>query len=472
LIAPIGFEFELKVNESNCLIFSDISHGDYIPLVEQIEKRYKKLPTPRDIPQKRKKVESEESLIEKLDFSDDIMFEHKDYMKILEFSMRDFLANNDIIAGFPWFGCWGRDAMISMAGVLAMPKGAYIAHDILMKYAAQIKNGLIPNMCSESAQQANYISMDATLWFMVRLYEVCRDLTDNYADSKKVKTARLKQAIDLIENMLENILERPHQDFALRTDGLLELKPHFASATWMDAKIHDRAVTPRDGAPVEINALLFNALYAYEKMIEDYNALASDKESILTNQSYMEARSILQQSFQKFWIGDYLADRLVGDVPVREYRPNAIIAASLPFSDKLLSIEKLQQVYETAHVELYTPYGMRTLSPRDPKFQKKYIGNVEERDSAYHNGTVWAWLLLPFAQSYLIAFSNRSKEDIRSHVTYLIQKLQNSYKRGHIASVAEVWDGDKPHFPKGCPAQAWSVSALYSIERIIEEMMK
>jgi predicted glycogen debranching enzyme len=327
-------------------------------------------------------------------------------------------------------------------------------------------------MCSESQQQANYISMDATLWFVVRLYEVCKDLSDNYSDAKKTKVERWKKSIKIVENILENLLEKTYNEFFIRPDGLIELRENFASATWMDAKVWDHAVTPRSGAPVEINALLFNAICSYEKMIEYYNAISPDRDNFLTNQVYLEAKSCIHQAFQKFWIRDYLADRLVGDEPICEYRPNAIIATSLPFTNELLSLDNIRQIYETAHVELFTPYGLRTLSPRDPKFHKKYIGGVEERDRAYHQGTTWAWLLLPFVKTWLIAFSDRSKEDSINHITYLIQKLRNGYMRGHIASVAEVWDGDKPHFPKGCPAQAWSVAAIYCTEKILEAINK
>jgi predicted glycogen debranching enzyme len=468
LVAPVVIDFDLKTNESNYLLFSDKSFDESICVADAIEKRYKKFPTPADIPLKRKK--EDESILLKLDYDDNIMFEYDDYLKILEQSMTDFIANNDIVAGFPWFGCWGRDTMISMEGVLRLPKGAELCYDILMKYAAQIKDGLIPNMCSESSQQANYISMDATLWFVLRLYQVCKKLDDRGKTAKKTKLDRWKKVINIAENVLEQLLEKPHAEFFLRADGLMELRDNFASATWMDAKVWGSAVTPRSGAPVEINALLFNAISAYEKMVEEYNALSTDRDNLLTNQSFLEARSCVSNAYQKFWIGDYLADRLVGDEPIREIRPNAIIATSLPFSENLLSLEKIQQIYETAHAELFTPYGLRTLTPRDPKFQKKYIGSVEERDSAYHQGTVWGWLLLPFAMTYVTAFSHKPADETIGRVVYLIQNLRNGYMRGHIASVAEVWDGDKPHFPKGCPAQAWSVAAIYTIEHIIKDL--
>ncbi|MCL2063809.1 MAG: amylo-alpha-1,6-glucosidase [Candidatus Cloacimonetes bacterium] len=499
LIAPLGFEFELKVNETNYLMFSDkdISESPttagilstQLMLVNEIEKRYSKLPEPFDLPGKKKREEKseEESILTSLDFGDNVLFNHGDYMKILEQSMKDFLANDDIIAGFPWFGAWGRDTMISLEGVLRLPKGAETAFTILEKYAKQIKNGLIPNMCGESHQQANYVSIDATLWFLLRLYEVCKALNDGSVESKKVKLERLKYVIKLVEEILEGFLETKEKkevstsskrvaqkhipkDYFIRDDGLLELSENFAWATWMDAKVYDMPVTPRNGAPVEINALLFNGICAYEMMIEAHNTLSPDKEKIMSNQSYLEMGAKIKQSFNKFWIGDFLSDRIVGEEPIREYRPNALIATSLPFTDRLLTLDKIQQVYDKAHTELFTPYGIRSLSAKDFKFKRKYIGGIEERDKAYHQGTVWGWLLLPFAKTYLWANPFKPIQDTVQHLAYLVDKLRNGYIRGHIASVAEVWDGDKPHFPKGCPAQAWSVSAIYCIECIIMEM--
>ena len=497
LISPLSFEFDLKTNESNYLLFSDenLLHNNHSSLVgavsdnsqlqnavavfvDDIEKRYKKLPLPFDVPIKRKKNNQSDdiNIIDTIDKQDSVFFQHDEYMKILEQSMKDFLANNDIVAGFPWFGAWGRDTMISMEGLFNLNKGSELAFSILEKYGSSIRNGLIPNMCSESHQEANYISIDGTLWFVIRLYQVCKQLSESLKEPNKAKTSRWQYVIKTSEKIFESFLARSktsannsHKDFYFRTDGLLELSESFASATWMDAKVNDAPVTPRNGAPVEINALLFNAIYAYEKMIEEHNEISADRDSFMTNPAYLEIAASIKESFSKFWIGDFLADRLIGDEPVCEYRPNAIIATSLPFTDKLLSLDKIQKIYETAHIELFTPYGVRTLSPKDHKYMKKYIGGCIDRDKAYHQGTVWAWLLLPLAKTYVFAFGYKPAKDIAEHLTFLVTKLRNGYMRGHIASVAEVWDGDKPHFPKGCPAQAWSVSAILVIENMIKE---
>ncbi|HOD53036.1 MAG TPA: amylo-alpha-1,6-glucosidase [Candidatus Cloacimonadota bacterium] len=474
LISVAGIEFSLKTNETDYLIFSDMPIENTEELVARIEKRYKKYPLPYDIPQKRKndikskseENEEENSILNSLDYNDNIMFEYPDYLKILELSMTDFMANNDIVAGFPWFGAWGRDTMIALESIIQMPKGAEYAWSVLKKYNEQRKNGLLPNMCSESGQGGNYDTIDASLWFIIRLYETVEKL--NQKGTQKQKTANWKEIIDITENTLNELLFKENEHFFIREDGLLELGHSFASATWMDAKISGNPVTPRDGAPVEINALLYNALCYYELMIEKYNNIAPESKFYLLNNEFIEQKNLIKESFSKYWIGDFLADRIYRDQVIAEYRPNAIIAASLPFTP--LSIDKLQQIYECAHIELFTPYGLRTLSPRDYKFKKKYIGDLNQRDKAYHQGTVWAWLLLPFVKTWLRAYPGKSVNESRNHISYLIEKFRNGYQKGHIASIAEVWDGDKPHFPKGTPAQAWSVNALYCIEMILSNL--
>jgi len=179
----------------------------------------------------------------------------------------------------------------------------------------------------------------------------------------------------------------------------------------------------------------------------------------------------LKESFSLFWIDDYLADRLINDQPLKEYRPNALIATSLPFS--LLDPGKMKILFQTASRSLATPYGLRTLSPKDYRFKKKYLGNQKERDLQYHQGTVWAWLLDPYIKTYYNAYRDeKPAAEIVDEISTMISNLRNGYMKGHIASIAEVWDGEKPHFPKGCPAQAWSVAALFNIEYLVNKLMQ
>jgi predicted glycogen debranching enzyme len=475
LISLFDLNFDLKPNESNFILLSDYEPENPNTIVTRIEKRYKKYPVPFDIPTKRKtSTKSSEldidhdanGILQNLDYDDNNLFDFESYLKILELSLLDFVTDDDIIAGFPWFGAWGRDSMIFLEALNKLPKGPETAWNILKKYGDSRKNGLIPNMCGESGQEGNYTSIDATLWFIIRLYETVELL--NKKGNQKQKTLNWKTVIDLTEDTLNYIICEKNDNFRITEEGLLELFFNFSSATWMDAKINQSPVTPRDGAPVEINALLYNALCYYELMIEQYNNIAPESKFYIINNEYVRVKDTLKDSFNKFWINDYLADRIYHGEVIKEYRPNAVIAASLPFTP--LSIDKLQQIYECAHIELFTPYGLRTLSPRDSKFKKKYIGDATQRDKAYHQGTAWAWLLLPFIKTWIRAYPNKSSLEAKNHISYLIEKFRNGYIKGHIASIAEVWDGERPHFPKGTPAQAWSVSALYLIENILIDL--
>lgn len=475
LLSLFEINFDLKTNESNFLIFSDTDIENPNVVVSRIEKRYKKYPIPYDVPLKRKvTVKSSDNSLEmdnpeilhNLDYDDNNLFDYEGYIKILELSLADFITDNDIIAGFPWFGAWGRDTMICLEGVIKLPKGPETAWEILKHYASKKVNGLIPNMCNESGQVGNYTSIDATLWFIIRLYETVEQL--NKKGNQKQKTEYWKEIIDITEDTLNNIISVRNDNYQVTEEGLLELNYNFSSATWMDAKYSDTPITPRDGAPVEINALFYNVLCYYELMIEQYNNVAPESKFYICNNAFINVKENLKDAFSKFWINDYLADRIYHGQPIKEYRPNAIIATSLPFTP--LSVDKLQQVYECAHIELFTPYGLRTLSPRDSKFKKKYIGDEAQRDKAYHQGTAWAWLLLPFIKTWMRAYANKSPLEAKNHISYVIEKFRNGYMKGHIASIAEVWDGEKPHFPKGTPAQAWSVSALYVIENILKDL--
>lgn len=447
-IALYKLVFELGVGESNYILFSDEPIDEATTLIKTIEARYSTLPRPKDYPM----PQVGKSLLESLDFDDTVLFDRKQYLQLLEFALKDFIANDDIVAGYPWFGAWGRDTMFALNAFMHMPKMIDQCEQILMKYSEHIKDGLIPNVLPESGREGNYDSIDATLWYVILLWKLGR---------RKEQQSVWQKVSELSHLILSSLHSQLGYPFRFREDGLLEILPEFAHATWMDVRMDGKAVTPRDGAPVEINALYYNAVCAYEEMVKALQRFTPEKQ--IPDPLLLQSRDLVKQSFQKFWIGDYLADRLCGDEPVREIRPNALIAASLPFP--LIKQEQIQAVHHRAKAELYTPYGIRTLSPFDVKFRRKYYGTQRERDMSYHQGAVWAWLLGPFAGTYRKAWEGvKSEEEIFGGLEEIIGTFQLSFMKGHIASIAEVWDGDIPHFPKGAPAQAWSVAALYNIE--------
>jgi len=451
-IAFFELNFSLAIGESRFLLFSDQPIKNPEKLINSIEKRYSSLPKPKDYPAV---PDKDDTLISKLDFEDNFLFSYEEYIKILEFALKDFISNNDIVSGYPFYGPWGRDTMIVLNTLLHMPNYLDLVEKILNKYKNQMQDGLIPNMLKESGRNTNYDTVDATLWYVILLWKLGKYKQD---------IAFWKKSIRVIEEVLDYILTNTKYPFFIREDGLIELKEEFAHATWMDVRIDGRAVTPRNGAPVEINALWYNAICCYASMCEEYTKLSGI--SYPPQENVIKLKDLVYESFQKFWINGYLADRLLGDEPVEEIRPNAVIALSLPW--QLIDKEKMEQVWQVAYNELYTPYGLRTLNPKNFRFRKKYYGTQRERDLAFHNGSVWAWLLGAFCGLYLkIHRDTMSDQELAEKLGEFISTFRYSFMRGHIATIAEVWDGDHPHFPKGAPAKAISVAALYNIESYI-----
>lgn len=451
-ISLFELRFTLRVGESNHILFSDKPLDKPGKIIARIEKRYVDLPLPADYPNA---PDMDDMLLSQLDYNDSLLFKYQEYIKMLEFGLKDFVANDDIVAGYPYYGAWGRDTMFVLNALLHSPNNLDTVEKILRKYSRHLQNGLIPNMLYETGREANYDTIDATLWYVILLWKLGK---------RKADITYWKEVIHLCENIISSVITNYKYPFLLRPDGLIELKEEFAHATWMDVRIEGKPVTPRSGAPVEINALWYNAICCYEAMCASYQELTGI--NYAPKEQIVDLKQPVKTAFQKFWTGDYLADRLIGDEPVREIRPNALIALSLPWD--LIDKDKMSIVFERAFNELYTFYGIRSLSPKDPRFRKKYYGTQRERDLSYHNGSVWAWLFGAFCGLYLkIHRGSKPDSEIAAVLSGYIGTFRNSFMRGHIASVAEIWDGENPHFPKGAPAQAISLAALYNIESFI-----
>ncbi len=454
-ITLFEIKFSLAPGESANVLFSDRPLTKVSKQADEIQERYRNLPLPKDYP---RLDSSKPGLLEKLDFNDNLLFNREEYLQILEFALTDFISNDDIVAGYPWYGPWGRDTMFTLNALLHTNRHLDKVENILRKYSTHIKDGLIPNMLPESGREANYDSVDATLWFIILLNKM----------GKRKKSVRYwDEVIGYSEQIIKAILHNIVHPFHIRNDGLIELHNDFAHATWMDIRLDGIAITPRDGAPVEINALWYNAVCSYEAMHETRNSISKRFKN--PDAAILSYKGLIKDAFQKFWHNGYLADRLYGDEPVMEIRPNALLATALPYN--LLSEEQIEQVFLHAYKELYTYYGIRSLSPNDIKFKKKYYGVQQVRDLACHNGSVWAWLLGAFCGVYLKAYAHKkTSKELVYDLTNFIGNLRQSFMKGHIASVAELWDGDAPHFPKGAPAMAWSVAALYNVELYIAHL--
>lgn len=337
-----------------------------------------------------------------------------------------------IIAGYHWFNDWGRDAMIALPGLLLTTGRFEDARAVLNTFAGAMKEGLLPNDFGAEG----YNTIDAALWFFWAVYKYWSYSGDG----------------ELIRQLFPTLRAICHR-YAGETpgsysdgDGLIASKP---GLTWMDAKVGEEFVTPRAGKACEINALWYNAL----KVMELFGRRLGNEEAEVV---YPDLAERVGESYSKFWNPEEgcLYDLIDGSDP--SIRPNQVIAASLPFTP--LDASMIRGVVEAATEELLTPYGLRTLSPRDPAYLGRYEGGPAERDRAYHQGTVWPWLMGPYITARLRAGGNTKKE--MEAAGEILGPLIGLVGQIGVGTICEVFDGDEPHRPGGCISQAWSVGEV------------
>jgi predicted glycogen debranching enzyme len=357
-------------------------------------------------------------------------------------------SSHTIIAGYHWFGDWGRDTMIALPGLTLVTARAEVAKSILREFARHIDKGMLPNRFPDAGETPEYNTVDATLWY----FEAVRALLDYTNDHQFVKENLYAALVDIIDWHVRGTR------FGIRvdSDGLLASGEEGAQLTWMDAKVGDYVVTPRRGKPVEIQALWYNALRVIEELARKYGDAANEKR-------YAEMAAQAKRSFKaQFWNEEAgcLYDVVDGDSYDKSIRPNQIFAVSLPYA--MLSREKAKRVVNVVERELLTPFGLRSLAPGDPQYIGCYEGDPWERDIAYHQGTVWAWLMGPFITAYIkvngqnVGRSNRA----RVRATEWLAGFQDHLSAAGLGHVSEIFDADSPHRPRGCVAQAWSVAEL------------
>jgi predicted glycogen debranching enzyme len=351
-----------------------------------------------------------------------------------------------IVAGYPWFTDWGRDTMISLPGLTLATGRVEEARKIIDVFLASMKDGLIPNRFSDSSSDAEYNTLDATLW----LFEAVRSYYDITGDGEFVADVlpKLREAIS-------HHLEGTRFGIKADDDGLLRGGTEGVQLTWMDAKIGDKVITARMGKPVEINALWYNALRVTADFCADFGGLAEESKYDLL------AHRVFENFNRDFWnrakgcLFDYVAEGHKDDA----VRPNQVFAVSLTYP--VLEHTKWRAVVDVVERELLTPYGLRTLSPLNPDYKGKYGGDLETRDHAYHQGTVWPWLIGPFIRAYLRAYG-RSGQTV-AYCLNLLQEFTGHLKDAGIGTISEIFDGDPPHRPSGCIAQAWSVAEILRV---------
>jgi predicted glycogen debranching enzyme len=348
-----------------------------------------------------------------------------------------------VIAGYHWFADWGRDTMIALPGLTLATGHAEIVKSILAEFAVHVDQGMLPNRFPDAGETPEYNTVDATLWF----FEAVRALVQYTNDFDFVRTTLYSVFIDIINWHVKGTRYNIHVD----SDGLLFSGEPLVQLTWMDAKVDDWVVTPRTGKAVEIQALWYNALRVMEDLAEKFGDKANQKQ-------YKTMAASARKSFnEKFWNGqtDCLYDVVNGDERDSSIRPNQVFAVSL--SNSMLSKARAKSILRVVERELLTPRGLRTLSPKDPRYLGRYEGDPRSRDGSYHQGTVWPWLMGAYISAYVKTFGENAG---RTFASEWLKNFEAHLTEACLGQVSEIFDGDPPHTPRGCVAQAWSVAEL------------
>ena len=361
-------------------------------------------------------------------------------------------GRSTIIAGYPWFGDWGRDTMIALPGLCLATGKTDIARDILLSFAQYVDQGMLPNRFPDVGETPEYNTVDATLWYFVAIYRYVEATGD-----QTILSGGLWETLkEIIKWHQQGTRYNIHVDPA---DSLLYAGQPGVQLTWMDAKCGDWVVTPRIGKPVEINALWHNAL----QIMAYFAGLLNDSLS----DSYTQQAQATQAGFlSRFARADGRGLYDVLDAPPSgqsdaSIRPNQVFALSLPFPTIKPDTPLASSIITIMREELLTPCGLRTLSPRDPDFKPRYEGDAPHRDGAYHQGTVWPWLLGPFAEAYHMVTG-----DVEG-AKQMLSGLQTQLSTFGIGSLAEVFDATEPQRPNGCYAQAWSVAETLRVWQLL-----
>jgi predicted glycogen debranching enzyme len=352
-------------------------------------------------------------------------------------------AGNSVIAGYHWFGDWGRDTMIALPGLTLTTGRPEVARGILQAFAAVVDRGMLPNRFPDSGETPEYNTVDATLWY----FEAVRAYVEHTGDLDFVRGA----LYDVLADMVAWHERGTRFGIRLDADGLLTAGGPGTQLTWMDASVDGRPVTPRWGKPVEIQALWYNALRVMEDLARQF---AHAPESA----HYRELAERAAASFTPlFWNASRgcLYDVVNGAERDASIRPNQILAVSLPHT--MLAPDLAAKVVEVVQRELLTPYGLRTLAPGDARYRGRYQGGPRSRDEAYHQGTVWPWLLGPFVDAFVKTGGERAQ------ARRWLGELTRYMKEEGVGQLPEIFDGDAPHRAGGCIAQAWSVAEVLRV---------
>ena len=366
---------------------------------------------------------------------------------------RDNVSNTGesrtIIAGYHWFTDWARDTMISLPGLCLSTGRFEDAKNIINAFAKNVSMGMLPNRFLEKGEQPEYNNVDGTIWYFIAVYK--------YLQATGDKDFILNEILPVLKDIIDWHFKGTRYNIKVDADGLLFAGERGQQLTWMDARIGDWVVTPRMGKPVEVQALWYNALRIFSELL-NLNDQAHDAATVKVN-----AEKVKENFNRQFWFekGDFLYDIIdENGHPDPTLRPNQLFAISLPFA--LIEGEKAEAILQVVEEKLYTPVGLRSLPGDDKYYVPAYGGDQWHRDSSYHQGTVWSWLLGPYVDALIKVQGTRGKEQAKK----IIENFRYHLDEGCIGSVSEIFDADPPHHPRGCVAQAWGVAEML---RVIED---
>jgi len=364
-------------------------------------------------------------------------------------------AGRTLIAGYPWFGDWGRDTFIALRGLCLATGDFETARAILGEWAGVVSEGMLPNRFSDDANApAEYNSVDASLWFVLAADE----FLGAPGATPVLSSAERRQIEVAIAEIVAGYARGTRHRIRRDDDGLLACGEPGVQLTWMDAKVGDWVVTPRIGKPVEIQALWVHALLAAGKREPRFAAFAETARAALEARFWNPERAMLF---------DVVDDRHVAGAVDSACRPNQIFAAGgLPFT--LLAAERARSVVDAVERELWTPLGLRSLERGHPDYKPHYEGGVWERDGAYHQGTVWPWLIGPFVEAWVKLRGNTEQAKLTARKRFLTP-LHEHLNQAGIGHISEIADAEAPFTPRGCPFQAWSLAELLRLERLLSQ---
>jgi predicted glycogen debranching enzyme len=357
------------------------------------------------------------------------------------FTVKGSDAEKFVIAGYHWFEAWGRDTFISLPGLLLVTGRFEDARKVFLSFKDYFNEGLIPNLISNRGEALAYNSVDATLWYINAVLQYLK-YTGDFRFVREQLWEMLKVAVqDHVKGTIFNI--------RVDSDRLLS---HGAQLTWMDATVDGQPVTPRDGKAVEIQALWYNALRTMKLLAERFDEKGEAK-------TYLTMAEETRKSFvEKFWDSrtGHLFDVISENSSDNSVRPNQIIAVALDFT--MLDTARNEKVVDVVQRELLTPCGLRSLARNDSRYVGVYSGDRRSRDKAYHNGTVWPWLLGPFTTAFLNVKGHTEYEREYASKNFLMPLFAEQIFKIGLGTISEIFDGEPPHTPRGCIAQAWSVA--------------